>query len=601
MVKEEKNKKYDWDLEALLANKSLDELFNEWKKHKDELVDLYKDFYKSLDKFINWTNKSYKFTNLSNRLANYIHNNLNEDVSNPKWIMWSQKLSNESQDLEIKTANATNLMIKNEKKIREYLADKRLKEYLRDYEIFFKSKKRILPEKEEVLLSKLSLNDSGYDEVFSILTTSTIKFKDILDSNKKQIKINNIADVTRLLKSKDRVVRKNVWYSFNNAFFEMKEVLSTLLYYNYLCLNTNSEIRKYKDYVESACDNDEVKPNLILNIYKNVENYKVLYSKFYSKRNSLIKKLYSLDKVEPWDKSLELVKKNTKYSIETAQKIVLEALSCFGEEYVKVVNKAFDERWISWLPKKNKQTGAYSIGGTRGLDKYYISMNFDNTLSSVYTLAHELGHSLHSYYFGKHQKVHASCRIFYAEIASITNEVILSLYLLEKTDNNQEKLNILDELITGFFAATTRQIIFSNFEYEIVEKIKNKIPITYDLIKEIYIKMNEKYSDSKRKLLLDKKYECAISTILRISHFYAGNFYVYKYAIGQVLGFICGYKIFNKDQQFIKKYFDFLKSGSSLSPIDTIKLLGFDFYKDDAFCECYSILENFIKAYNKYS
>lgn len=598
-MKVEHSNQYDWDLESLLKNKSLDELFDEWKKQKNEILEIYDDFYKTEKNFINWINKNYEFNNISNRISNYISNNLNEDVINSKWISWSQKLSNEFQDLSIKTSNSLNLILKNKSLIKKYLKNPLLKEYVRGYELLFKSEKHILSEKEENLLSKLSNNDEGYSEVFSVLTDGTIKFEDALDKNNKKHKINNISDVSRMLKNPDRTLRKNVWLSFNNAFFNMRNVLSTLLYYNYLCLNSNAEIRKYNDYIDATCDDDEIKIDLILSIYKNMEGFKKLYKKFYSKRNQIIKKIYKLDDVKPWDKSLDLIKQNKKYTIEESKAITLDALKCFGNDYIKNINKAFDEKWISWLPKKNKQSGAYSIGGTRGLDKYFISMNFDDTLSSVYTLVHELGHSMHSLYFNKKQKVHASCKIFYAEIASITNEVILSLHLLDTAKNKQEKLNILDELITGFFATTTRQIIFSNFEYEMIQKIKNKEPITYEEIQKIYVDMNVKYTDAKKEKLTNKQYECALSTILRISHFYVGNFYVYKYAVGQIPALISGYKIYQKDKNFIKKYFSFLESGSSLSPIDTIKLLDIDLYKNNSFDECYKILESLIDEYIK--
>lgn len=589
---------YDWDLDYLLNNQTLEELFDEWKKYKEQVIVLYKDFYKTEKNFINWKKINYEFSNLSNRLSNYISNNLNEDVVNPTWISWSQKLSFEAQDLSNKTSDSTNIILKNKKTILEYLKNPELKEYVRDYNLLFESAKHILSEKEEKLLSTLSMNDAGYEEVFSTLVDGTIKFDDVKDSKNKIIKIDSVAKINLLLKSNDRALRKNTWYSFNNAYYKHRNVLSNLLYYNYLTLNNNSIIRKYKDYIDATCDDDEIKEELILSIYKNVENFKSLYKRFYDLRNKILKNTYKLDKVEPWDKALDVAKVFKKYTIEESQNIVLEALSCFGDEYVNVVKKAFDQRWISWLPKENKHSGAYSIGGTRGISKYFISMNFDKTLSSVYTLIHELGHSIHSYYFGQAQKVHADCRIFFAEIASITNEVILSLYLLDNTNDKKEKLNILDELITGFFSTTTRQIIFSNFEYEMVQKIKNKEPITYETIKDIYIDMNVKYTSSKRKNYINKKYESSLSTILRISHFYVGNFYVYKYAVGQIPALIAGYKIYHGDKEFTKKYFDFLRSGNSLSPIDTIKLLGIDLYQDNSFNECYQILEKLIQQYN---
>jgi oligoendopeptidase F len=235
------------------------------------------------------------------------------------------------------------------------------------------------------------------------------------------------------------------------------------------------------------------------------------------------------------------------------------------------------------MPQKGKYSGAYSIGGTRGLDKYYILMNFDKTLVSVNTIIHELGHSMNSYYINKKQKVYADVSIFCAEVASICNETLLALHLLKKYQNDKNiRKEILVNTIREFFSTTTRQIIFSNFEYEAVECINKGAPLTKESIIEIYKSMIEKYEGKKIKKK-GKPYEYSYSTIMRIPHFYSGNFYVYKYAIGQIVGLYVASKIFNGDEEMKKKYFDFLSSGESLSPHDTIKLLGIDLNGEEVY------------------
>ena len=258
-------------------------------------------------------------------------------------------------------------------------------------------------------------------------------------------------------------------------------------------LNTNSKLRNYKDYIDAAADADEVDQKLILHIYKMVQTFKPSIKTYSDKVNKLLKKQLNLNKLEPWDKTVDLTKKQVKVSIEQTKKIVLESLKPLGNEYLSNIKKAFNENWISWLPKPSKQTGAYSIGGTKGLDKYYISMNFDETFRSVSTIAHELGHSMHSLYFNKKQKVYADCAIFYAEIASIVNETLLSLYLIDKYKNDREmKRMILDEFVSNFFATTTRQIIFSNFEYVANQYVNEAKPFTKESLKNLYIDMIKK-------------------------------------------------------------------------------------------------------------
>ena len=177
--------------------------------------------------------------------------------------------------------------------------------------------------------------------------------------------------------------------------------------------------------------------------------------------------------------------------------------------------------------------------------------------------------------------------------------MLLSYYLLENTKSNDEKIYILDEVINGFFSTTTRQIIFSNFEYEMIEKLNNNLPITFETITETYKDMNEKYTNFKKKKSSKEPLLYSLSTILRIDHFYVGNFYVYKYAIGQICAIIISKKIYEGDKDAIKRYFDFLKSGSSLSPIDTIKLLGIDFSKKEVWDECFKNINDLIVEFNK--
>jgi oligoendopeptidase F len=222
-------------------------------------------------------------------------------------------------------------------------------------------------------------------------------------------------------------------------------------------------------------------------------------------------------------------------------------------------------------------------------------MNFDRTIRSVYTIAHELGHSLNSYYINKKQKIYHEVAIFYAEVASIVNEMLLSYYLLAKYKDNAD-LNklILNETIDNFFSTVTRQIIFSHTEFELNKLINQSQPFTKENIKQIYRQMIEKYQGidkEAQKNMQTEPYSYALSTILRIPHFYAGNFYVYKYAIGQIVAILVADQIYHDDKDMIKKYYDFLSSGSSRSPVETIKLLGIDLYASETYQRARTILD----------
>ncbi len=593
---------YEWDLESLLENKPLDFLYQEWKTKWSEIIEHYKIFIDNLDNFKKWIALTEEMEILSNRFSNYISNKANENIIDQEWISWGQKISNESNDYSVILSDFENIILKNEAKIFEYLKDEELKEYSRSFDLIIKTKPHTLLDVEEKLISKISKSAGGVDELYNSLINGDIKFQDVVNSKNKVIKLKTQADVFKNLKSPDRLLRKNVWISFNNAFYSFRNTLTHSLYYNYLELNTSTKIRNFNDYIHACAFSDEIDVKLIPHIYKNVKDYKKSYRIYSETRNNFLKKIINVDKIEPWDGYLDLIKTSKNFSPEEAKEIIVDSLQLLGEEYVGVLKRAFDERWISWMPKENKTTGAYSIGGTSGLSKYFILMNYDNSIDSVYTLAHELGHSLNSYYYGIGQKIYQSTSIFCAEVASITNEVLLSHYLLNNADkekDNKTKVFILDQLISGFFATTTRQIIFSNFEYDINDLINKDESITYDVISDKYLKLMDEYIGIKNLKKYSKPpYNYSLATILRISHFYAGNFYVYKYAIGQVVGTIIADKIIKKEPNALENYFKFLKSGTSLSPIETIKLLGIDLYEDKPWVLAKKIIDNYINIFN---
>ena len=594
------NKQYEWDIEDLLKNKSVDELFNEWISKQKDVLKLYPTFFKTLANFRKWMKLNDEFEVIENRLENYVGNKLNEDLINNQWLGLAQKINIVSNQFSSQMSDYVNIVIKNKKIIQSYLTKSDLKKYQKAFDLTFKLQPHILKPDVEKALSKISLANGGISHVFSTLTDSDLKFAPAKGKNGKLVEIKTVSDVTKYLKSNDRVLRKNVWISFHSAYDKISNTLAQTLYYTYLRFNSNAKLRNFKDYVNASTFSDEISEEFILNLYKNVESFKSIYTLYKQKINHLLSKQLKLNKLEPWDNSMDLIAKPINVTIEDTKKIVLEALKPLGEEYLSHIKTAFKERWISWLPKENKLTGAYSIGGIKGLDKFYILMNFDGTMNSVETVTHELGHSMNSYYSSKAQDVYVDTRIFYAEIASITTETLLILYLLNKYKKDQRMVNFyLKRLFDNFFASTTRQIEFSNFEYEANKMVNNMKPFTADTAKKLYLSMLQKYEESNKEKVVkfEKKepYKFYLSTILRIPHFYAGNFYVYKYAIGQICGLIVAYKIYKGDKCMLDKFIKFLSSGSSLSPLDTVKLLGIDLNDKKPYNQVKEIALNLLK------
>ena len=601
--------KNNWDLESLLEGKTLETNFNNWIELNENLAKIYDGgvCYKDIDKFRKYMELSEKITIQENKLINYISNKTNENLGNKEMLIWSEKLSIEMNKIALTFVNQKNIILSQQKNIESFLESDDLKKYKRMFELIFKDKKHKLSDKEEELLTKLSPSLNSNSNIYEILSYSEIELIPAKNSKNKDIKFNSISDIFYILeKNNDRILRKNAYSSLNKSYIKFENTLAKTLYQHLLTLNELSKINKFKNYIDRVCYYDEVPTSCIDHVYAQVEKYKYSYDLFSSIDKKYRKKVLKIKDIKPWDKSYDIYSTKTKdLSIEESKKIILDAFKIMGEEYVSILEKAFKEKWISWLPRKGKQNGAYSIGNTKGLDKYYILMNFDKTFRSLSTLAHELGHSLNSYYINKFQDVYCELKIFYAEIASITNEILLNYYLLDKYKNDKKfKLKIYHEMISNFFACTSRQIMFSETEKTIIDYIDKGIPVGANELKKIYASTFVKYAnikEEKMKKTLEKKNGESLSIIFRLSHFYYGVFYVYKYSIGLVAAIICAEKIFKNDENFKNKYFSFLSSGSSLSPLETIKLLDIDLTKDEPWEQALNIVNIWIKEFKKLS
>jgi oligoendopeptidase F len=227
-------------------------------------------------------------------------------------------------------------------------------------------------------------------------------------------------------------------------------------------------------------------------------------------------------------------------------------------------------------------------------------MNFNGTFDSVSTVIHELGHSLNSHYYNKYNYHYSSTTIFTAEIPSIVNETLLGEYMIKESKDPVNVANFLVEIISNFFNTTSRQIIFSNFEFEANNLVNNSQPFTKESLKKLYLEMTDKYSGVKDfKKSNTEPYAYSLSTILRIPHFYAGNFYVYKYAVGQIVAINVVQKLLNKEPGFLDKYFEFLKSGTSKTPLETIKILGIDLKKPEPYQVAIDYIDSKVKQLNE--
>ena len=588
-------KKYKFDLDHLLNGKSINDLIKElFKKFNDEMK-IKDSKYETKESYLRYLKNQEQVVILFNRVSNYISNNISINVVDKEFNKLSEELSYKMFNFQKELGSETNRIFKNEKKLREWMNLKEFKNYKKDIEYTLEQKKHKFDDKIEEFIKRISRAEVNAHEIFSIITNSELNYKEATTSLNKKIKITPANRMT-LMMSKDERVRKTTQENWINAYLQHKNSLASLLYQHIKSISTWALERKYPSAIESLIHSDKVDVKLLQTLYTQVKAHKDLFVKFKKAHKKFFEIKYK-KKYKQWDAYLPLVKIKEDYTIEETQKIVYEALKPMGKEYISVINKMFKENWVDYCIVDNKRSGAYSIGGTYGIEKKYILMNHDGKLNSVLTLAHEAGHSLHSYFSDTNQPYNLSqYPIFLAEIASIFNELMLSDYLMKNTNDDKLKFYLMSESINEFEATVRRQTMWSEYEFELHNRIDKGEPLsTFDSIKEVYKNVVKQYSSPKAKF----KKDADLYGSIMVPHYYY-DFYVYKYAIGYLVAnyFFQQYK--KQGSKAIQNYINnFLKMGDSMWPVELLKKAGVDLYDENFYKEAFKQLENEINEYIK--
>ncbi|MGC7158998.1 oligoendopeptidase F [Metamycoplasma hominis] len=587
--------KYKWDIEDILGNKTYQQLEDEYFDLYSKIIEVKDSKYNSLDQYVEYIELSKKFLILGNRISNYLDNKLNINIVDPTINKTISLFETKSQEYAKKLGSEANRIFQHKDKIKTWINDNRLIEVKKDLEATLQELDHKLSDDVENYLNDTASGSPVPEDIFSIISDSEVDFGNVLIKNKK-IKItegNRIA----LLKNKDEQVRKNVYFNYLNGYLKNKQSLARLLYQHIKEISVNALYRKYNSSLESILLQDHVDKKLLNIIYDAVQKHMYIFKKYNNAKKRFFKAKFN-KKLEKWDYFLDLVNVKSSYTIEEAQKILLDVISIMPYEYPEVVKKAIDERWVDYINVPSKRSGAYSIGGAAGMKKIYILMNFDGTLESVNTLCHEMGHSMHSYFSNKCQSpLRSSYPIFLAEIASIFNELLLNDYLISKSKNIQQQFYLLDSSINDFIGTVLRQTMWSNFEFDLYNAIDENKPLnTYEEIEKLYVENEKKYSTTSKSIKLGDPRN--VYSVM-VPHFYY-YFYVYKYALGYIVANVFFQKYKQEGQEALKNYINkFLSAGDIDWPANILKDAGVDIYNEDIYNLAFEVLNQKVDKYIK--
>ena len=594
-LRNEIDDKYKWDLESIYSSEE------EFNKDKEKVLNLIEKIEKLKGKITSTPESLLNYLKIDEEimiiLTNlYIYSSCryHEDVSNSE----NSKRYNEVSNIDAIYSNKLSFVMPELLKtdysiIKEYInKNNDLKEYEFDLKEIYKYQKYVLSENEEKLLSNINELSNKYENNFEVLLNSILDFGSIKDEKGKMVEL-TIGNYSKYIQSSDRRVRKEAYEARGNALKKYSSLFSIDFDGKLKSDSMVSKARGYKSSLEMYLYPDDVTEKIYDNLLAVADKkINVLY-KYYN----LIKNITKINDLKVYDLAAPLTLKNDKkYTPEDAKKMIVEALQILGDDYTKVLSSAFTDKWIDFYPNKGKRSGYYETSSFKSHP--LVLGNYNDDLNSVSAICHELGHAMHSYYSNKNNKEHnAEYTILVAEVASLTNEMLLSNYIVNTSNDKNTKLeaieNILSVFSDNFFGTLSEGSIF---EKVVHEKVDNNEVLNEDDFNNIYDKISDKYYGG-----IVEKDEYIKYNWARVPHFYS-SFYYYKYSIGVSCACYVANKIINGDEEFKEKYLKFLTLGSSMSPIDELKTLGIDLEKEDVFIDAInyfsSLIDKFIEIYN---
>ena len=590
MERQKIENQYKWTIDEMYPsesdlNKDIDkvkELIDKLASYKGKLAESKSNLYEAL-------HTSEDAGRILEKLYVYTHMKSHEDTR----INDNQGKATKIDMLSTELSMATSYMVPeiismDEAKLNEYLQDEKLSFYKKYVDEILRVKPHTLSETEEEILAAASDLTAVPENVYDMMSYADMKFPEIEDEEGKKVRLTH-ANFSLFLKSKDRRVRKDAFEGLYSVYEQYRNTFASTLYGGVKSEIFYAKMRKYESALQGSLFNDDISVDVYENLIKSVsENIPAL-----DKYIDLKKKFLGLDEIHMYDLYVPLTGDfDMKITYEEAKEIILEALKPMGEEYLSHIKDAFENGWIDVYENEGKQGGAYSWGCYDS--KSYILMNYHDDLNSLFTLIHELGHSMHSTYSKSTQDyLYSSYKIFVAEVASTLNELLLINYLLKKSNSKEEKIYLLNYYLEQFRTTVYRQTMFAEFEKIVHETVEGGEPLTAEGFTNIYYKLNEKYYG--KSCVVDEQIGLEWA---RIPHFYS-NFYVYKYATGFSAASALSKQILEEGETAVSRYKEFLKSGGSDYPLNQLRAAGVDMEKKESVDEALSVFADLVDELEK--
>ncbi|WP_176585102.1 oligoendopeptidase F [Priestia megaterium] len=572
-----------WKLEDIFASddaweKEFEEvkaLIPQMEKFKGKLGESAQTLYDALQ-------EQDELTMRVSKLYTYAHMRYDQDTTNSFY----QGLNDRIKTLYTQIASALSyvtpeILSIEESKIKQYMAEhKELKLYAHALDEITRERPHILSESEEALLAQASEVLGSSSNTFGMLNNADLEFPSIKDENGEEVEITH-GRYIRFLESSDRRVREEAFKAVYETYGKFKNTFASTLSGTVKKDNFSARVRHYNSARHSALSTNNIPEEVYDNLVKTVNDNLHLLHRYIDLR----KKVLGIEELHMYDLYTPLVKDvKMEVTYEEAKDYILKGLKPLGEDYLNVLKEGFENRWVDVHENKGKRSGAYS-SGTYGTNPY-ILMNWQDNVNNLFTLAHEFGHSVHSYYTRKTQPYpYGDYSIFVAEVASTCNEALLNDYLLKTIDDEKQRLYLLNHYLEGFRGTVFRQTMFAEFEHDVHMRAQNGEPLTPELLTKLYYDLNKKYFGDN--LVIDEEIGLEWA---RIPHFYY-NYYVYQYATGFSAAAALSKQILEEGNAAVERYVGFLKSGSSDYPIEVLKKAGVDMTTSQPIEEALAVFE----------